>query len=151
LCRIHGVVGFERLKVCAHALDKENGFEYISHETYNRYTTRETLDILYTSTFTDNLSHEIHYKSDLPLFASKASQHVYINNLKIYDFWKQVDAKYGPPDNATEVKWGLGGKKPYMTASTGNLDLIDPILKNLDISRMMHEDTTISNMPYYNF
>jgi len=151
LCRIHGIIGFERLKACAREIAVANGFEYISLERYNRQSTRETLEIHYTSTFSDNLSHYIIYTSNVPISTSKASQNVYINNLKIYDFWRRIDMRYGQPDNTSEVKWGLGGKKPYLQASTGKLELVDPLLRDLDISRMLNEDSRLANVPYYSF
>lgn len=151
ICRIHGIVGFERLRACAAGIARENGFEYVALEVYNRVSTKETMTVLYTSSFTDNLAHHIIYKSEVPISTSKASPQVYINNLKIYDFWRRVDLRYGPPDNTSEVKWGLGGKKPYMQASTGNLELVDPVLKDLDSARMLNEDSRLSNIPYYNF
>ena len=151
ICRIHGIIGFERLRACAAMIARENGFEYIAFETYNRSSTKETLSVLYTSTFTDNLSHHIIYKSEVPISTSKASPHVYINNLKVYDFWRRIDLRYGPPDNTSEIKWGLGGKKPYLQASTGNLELVDPVLKDLDSARMLNEDSRLANIPYYNF
>jgi len=151
LCRAHGIIGFERLKSCARNISRANGYEYIAHEVYNRHSTMESIEVAYTSSFTNNLSHWIFYKSDVPLFASHASEHVYINNLKIYDFWRRVDARYGKPDNTSEVKWGLGGKKPYLKASTGKLELVDPLLKDLDISRMINEDSRFTNIPYYSF
>ena len=58
---------------------------------------------------------------------------------------------YGPPDNTSEVKWGLGGKKPYMKAKTGLLELNDPLLKDLDTARMFNEDTRLANTNYYTF
>lgn len=151
LCRINGVVGFERLAACAANIARVNGFEYVAYESYNRYATRESIEVTYTSTFTDNLSHHIIYKSEVPLSTSKASQNVYINNLKIYDFWRRIDLRYGQPDNASEIKWGLGGKKPYLQASTGRLELVDPLLKDLDISRMLNEDARFTNIEYYTF
>ena len=151
ICRIHGVVGFERLKACAAMIARENGFEYVALEVYNRVSTRETMTVFYTSSFTDNLAHHIIYKSEVPISDSKASPQVYINNLKIYDFWRRIDLRYGPPDNTSEVKWGLGGKKPYMQATTGNLELVDPVLKDLDAARMLNEDSRLANIPYYNF
>jgi len=151
LCRINGIVGFERLAACSANIAKANGFEYIAHEVYNRYATRESIEVSYTSTFTDNLSHHIIYKSEVPISSSKASQNVYINNLKIYDFWRRIDLRYGQPDNASEIKWGLGGKKPYLQASTGRLELVDPILKDLDISRMLNEDSRFTSVEYYTF
>ena len=151
ICRIHGIVGFERLKACAAGIARENGFEYVALEVYNRVATKETMTILYTSSFTDNLAHHIVYKSEVPISTSKASPQVYINNLKIYDFWRRIDLRYGPPDNTSEVKWGLGGKKPYMQATTGNLELVDPVLKDLDSARMLNEDSRLANIPYYNF
>ena len=151
LCRINGIVGYERLNACAANIARENGFEYIASEVYNRYATRESIEVSYTSTFTDNLSYHIVYKSEVPLSSSKASQNVYINNLKIYDFWRRIDLRYGQPDNTSEIKWGLGGKKPYLQASTGRLELMDPILKDLDVSRMLNEDSRFANIEYYTF
>lgn len=151
ICRINGIIGFERLKACAAGIARENGFEYVALEVYNRVSTKETMTILYTSSFTDNLAHHIVYKSEVPISDSKASPQVYINNLKIYDFWRRIDLRYGPPDNTSEVKWGLGGKKPYMQATTGNLELVDPVLKDLDSARMLNEDSRLANIPYYNF
>ena len=151
LCRIHGIVGFERLKACARDVAQTNGFEYIAFEIYKRHSTRETISVLYTSTFTNNLAHHIYYESDLPMSVSRASQYVYINNLKIYDFWRRIDLRYGKPDNTSEVKWGLGGKKPFLKASTGRLELSDPVLKELDAARMLNEDARLTNVPYYNF
>lgn len=151
LCRQHGVIGFERLNACATRVAVENGYNFIERETYNRYATKESIDVYYSSSFTGNLAHRIFYKSSVPLSDSKASNNVYINNLKIYDFWKRIDLKYGPPDNTSEVKWGLGGKKPYMKAKTGYLELADPLLKDLDMARMFNEDTRLANTNYYTF
>lgn len=151
LCRQHGVIGFERLNACATRVAVENGYNFVERETYNRYSTKESIDVYYTSNFTGNLAHRIYYKSSVPLSDSKASNNVYINNLKIYDFWKRIDLKYGPPDNTSEVKWGLGGKKPYMKAQTGYLELADPLLKDLDVARMFNEDTRLANTNYYTF
>lgn len=151
LCRINGVIGFERLNACATRVSSENGYHFIEREVYNRYSTRESIDVYYTSSFTGNLSHRIFYKSSMPLSESKASKNVYLNNLKIYDFWKRIDMKYGAPDNTSEVKWGLGGKKPYLKARIGALELADPLLKDLDMARMFNEDTKLANTHYYTF
>lgn len=151
MCRQHGVIGFERLNACATRVAFENGYNFVERETYNHYATKESIDVFYTSSFTGNLSHHIFYKSSVPLSDSRASNNVYINNLKIYDFWKRIDLKYGPPDNTSEIKWGLGGKKPYLKAKTGYLELADPLLKDLDMARMFSEDTRLANTNYYTF
>lgn len=151
LCRQHGVIGFERLNACATMVAKENGFQFVEHQTYNRYITRESIEVYFTSTFTDNLAHRIFYKSSVPFNDSKASKNVYLNNIKVFDFWRRIDLKYGKPDNETEVKWGLGGKKPYLKAATGCLELADPLLKDLDTARMLNEDTRFANTQYYTF
>lgn len=151
LCRQHGVIGFERLNACATMVAKENGFQFVEYQTYNRYITRETIEVYFTSTFTDNLAHRIFYKSSAPFNDSKASKNVYLNNIKVFDFWRRIDLKYGKPDNETEVKWGLGGKKPYLKAATGKLELADPLLKDLDTARMLNEDTRFANTQYYTF
>ncbi len=151
LCRLNGVIGFERLNACAAGISRENGYQYIDKEIYNRYSTKESITVHYTSNFTDNVAHHIFYKSYLPMSESRASNKVYINNLKIYDFWRRINLKYGEPDNKSEIKWGLGGKKPYLKATTGYLELADPLLETLDSKRMFNEDTRLSNIQYYNF
>lgn len=151
LCRQHGVIGFERLNACATMVAKENGFQFVEHQVYNRYITKESIEVYFTSTFTDNLAHRIFYKSSVPFSDSKASKNVYLNNIKVFDFWRRIDLKYGKPDNTTEVKWGLGGKKPYLKAGTGKLELTDPLLKDLDTARMINEDTRFANTQYYTF
>ncbi len=151
LCRLHGVIGYERLAACSKEVAKTNGFNYIAKEIYNRQATRENIEVRYTSTFTDNLSHYISYSSHIPFSNSKASQNIYINNIKIYDFWRRIDLRYGQPDNISEIKWGLGGKKPFLKATTGHLELVDPLLQDLDVSRMLNEDSRLANTPYYTF
>ena len=151
LCRINGVIGFERLRACATRIAQSNGHQFIEKQTYNRHTTRETIEVNYTSSFTDNVSYRVYYKSNLPMSDSKNSKHVYINNIKIFDFWRRIDLKYGKPDNASEVKWGFGGKKPYLQAKTGELVLMDQLLVSLDTTRMYNEDSQMSNVQYYNF
>lgn len=151
LCRQHGVIGFERLNACAVLVAKSNGYQFVDHQVYNRYITRESIEVYFTSTFTDNLAFSIHYKSSVPFSASKSSKNVYLNNIKIFDFWQRIDMKYGQPDNLSEVKWGLGGKKPFLKAATGRLELTDPLLKELDRARMLNEDTRFANTQYYTF
>lgn len=151
LCRQHGVIGFERLNACATMVAKENGFQFVDRQVYNRYITRESIEVYFTSTFTDNLAFSIRYKSSVPFSDSKASKNVYLNNIKVFDFWRRIDLKYGAPDNESEVKWGLGGKKPYLKAGTGRLELTDPLLKDLDSARMLNEDTRFANTQYYTF
>ena len=151
LCRINGVVGFERLNACLVRIAQHHGYQFVERQVYNRHLTRETIEVNFTSSFTDNLSYRIKYKSNLPMSTSKASKNIYINNLKIFDFWKRIDLKYGEPDNTTEVKWGLGGKKPYMQAKTGELELMDPLLIGLDSTRMYNEDSRLANTQYYTF
>lgn len=151
LCRINGIVGFERLNACATKIAKENGHQFVEKQIYSRYTTRETIEVNYSSSFTDNLSYRVFYKSTLPMSKSKASKNIYINNIKIFDFWRRIDLKYGKPDNASEIKWGMGGKKPYLQAKTGQLELFDPLLLSLDSTRMFNEDSRLSNTQYYTF
>ncbi|MBR5599508.1 MAG: hypothetical protein IKW39_05655 [Alphaproteobacteria bacterium] len=151
LCRINGVVGFERLNACMTKIAQHHGYQFVEKQVYNRHLTKESIEVNYTSSFTDNLSYRIHYKSSIRMSESKASKNVYINNLKVFDFWKRIDLKYGEPDNTTEVKWGLGGKKPYMKAKTGELELMDPLLIGLDSTRMYNEDSRFANTQYYTF
>ena len=55
------------------------------------------------------------------------------------------------PDNKDEVLWGLGGNKPYLKAASGVLLLEDPMLRELDYTRMSREDQRFINTDLYNF
>ena len=151
LCKLNGVVGFERLNACATRIAQEHGYQFVERQIFNKYLTKETIEVNFTSSFTDNMSYRVHYKSNIQMSDSKASKNIYINNIKVFDFWRRIDLKYGKPDNTTEVKWGLGGKKPYLRASTGEIELMDPLLSGLDSSRMFNEDSRLANTEYYTF
>ena len=45
----------------------------------------------------------------------------------------------------------MGGKKPYLQAKTGQLELFDPLLISLDSTRMFNEDSRLANTEYYTF
>ena len=75
----------------------------------------------------------------------------YLRNLKVFDFWKKVNQKYGTPDNREQVIWGLGDKKPSLQARTGRLLLQDPMLLELDYTRMSREDQKFMNTAVYTF
>ena len=76
---------------------------------------------------------------------------MYLRNIKIFDFWKKVNQKYGRPDNQEEITWGLGDKKPSLKAATGRLILEDPMLLELDYTRMSREDQKFMNTAVYSF
>ena len=76
---------------------------------------------------------------------------VYLRNIKVYDFWKKINQKYGNPDNKETITWGLGGNKPFLKAQTGYLLLEDPMLQELDYTRMSREDARYMNTDLYSF
>ncbi len=151
-CRSHGVVGFERLNACVVKAAKENNHHYIASEKYTKYDTQEEASIAYTSNFTKNKVYKITYQSNLPRYIKGSSQKShYLRDIKIFEFWRRINQKYGVPDNKEEVIWGLGGNKPYLKASTGFLLLEDPMLRELDYTRMSREDQKFLNTDRYNF
>ena len=74
-----------------------------------------------------------------------------LNEKKINDFFKIINQKYVTPENKDEVIWGLGGNKPYLQAGTGRLILEDPMLRELDYTRMSREDQKFMNTDLYSF
>ena len=71
--------------------------------------------------------------------------------LRLIDFWKKINQKYGQPDNKEKITWGLGDKKPFLQAQTGKLVLYDPMLLELDYARMSREDQKFLNTAVYTF
>lgn len=150
-CRNQGVVGYERLASCVVELAKKANHQYPETVRFSRFDTKEELEIKLTSNFTGNKVYRILYKSMSPLITGNSNKAMYLRNVKIYDFWKKVSQKYGAPDNKDEVLWGLGGDKPYLKAASGILLLEDPMLRELDYTRMSREDQRFINTDLYNF
>ena len=151
-CRNAGVVGYERLASCVVKAAKENNHQYVESEKFVKYDTQEEISISLTSNFTNNKIYKIVYKSMSARKIQGSSQKVqYLRDIKVYDFWRKINQKYGVPDNREDVIWGMGGNKPYMKAATGFLLLEDPMLKELDYTRMSREDQKYMYTNLYNF
>lgn len=150
-CRNHGVVGYERLESCVVETAKKDKHQYVSLTKYSKFSTKEEIEVRFTSNFTNNKVYKITYKSMASAITGNSQKAIYLRNIKIYDFWKKVNQKYGAPDNRDDVVWGLGGNKPYMQAATGMLVLEDPMLRELDYTRMSREDQKFMNTGIYSF
>ena len=150
-CRASGVVGYERLENCVIKIAKRDKHQYVETAAYAKYDTKETIEIKFTSNFTNNKAYKISYKSEAANITGNSQKAIYLRNIKVYDFWKKINQKYGNPDNRDDVIWGLGGNKPYMQAATGRLVLEDPMLRELDYTRMSREDQRFMNTDLYSF
>lgn len=150
-CRGNGVVGYERLMNCVIEIAKKNNHQYVETAKYAKFATKEEIEIKLTSNFTGNKIYNIMYKSMSGRVVGSGAKAAYLRNIKVFDFWKKVNQKYGTPDNKDEVTWGLGGNKPYMKAATGYLLLEDPMLRELDYTRMSREDQRFMNTDLYSF
>lgn len=150
-CRNHGVVGYERLESCVVEAAKQDKHQYVSLTKYSKFSTKEEIIVNFTSNFTNNKVYRVIYKSMSPTITGNSPKAMYLRNIKIYDFWKKVNQKYGAPDNRDDVTWGLGSNKPYMRAATGYLLLEDPMLRELDYTRMSREDQRYMNTDIYSF
>lgn len=151
-CRNSGVVGYERLNSCVVKAAQETNHQYTESAKFAKYDSQEEVNIWLTSNFTNNKVYKITYSTGITKVNRGSGQKIqYLHNIKTYEFWRRINQKYGAPDNKTEVLWGLGGNKPYMRAATGRLMLEDPMLRELDYTRMSREDAKFMNTNLYNF
>lgn len=150
-CRQTGVVGYERLANCVVKLSQKDNYQYIENAQYTKYDTGEEVHVFMTSNFTNNKIYRIMYKSISANIKGNSQKSLYLRNIKIYDFWRKINQKYGAPDNKEDITWGLGENKPYLKAATGFLVLEDPMLKELDWTRMSREDQKFLNTDLYTF
>ena len=150
-CRNQGIVGYERLEACVISMAKKDGHQYLQYIKYAKFDSKEEIEVYFTSNFTENKVYKIVYKSTIASITGNSPKATYIRNIKVYDFWKKINQKYGQPDNKTNVTWGLGGDKPFLKASTGNLLLEDPMFREMDYTRMSREDQRFINSEFYNF
>ncbi|MBE6453202.1 MAG: hypothetical protein E7012_06935 [Alphaproteobacteria bacterium] len=151
LCRNSGVVGYEKIESCITQKAKKENHQYVQTAQYAKYNTKEEIEVTFTSNFTANRVIKVVYKSQAANRAGNSPKSVYLRNIKVYDFWKTVNQKYGQPDDKENVTWGMGGNKPYLKAATGYLKLEDPMLKELDYTRMSREDQRYMNTDLYSF
>ena len=130
---------------------KKGGYEYVYYVKYSKFDSKEEIEVFLTSNFTGNKVHKIIYKSGVPATSGNSPKAVYLRNIKVYDFWKKINQKYGNPDDKNNVTWGLGGNKPFLKAATGYLLLEDPMFVEMDYTRMSREDQRFIHSDYYNF
>lgn len=150
-CRGSGVVGYERTQACVVQKAKKDNHQYVQTAKYAKYDTKEEIEVTFTSNFTENKVYKIEYSSQASNITGNSQKAIYLRNIKIYDFWKKINQKYGKPDDKEAVIWGMGGNKPYMKAKTGWLLLEDPMLRELDYTRMSREDQRYLNTDLYSF
>ena len=150
-CSSQGIVGFERMQSCISTMAKKDGYEYVYFLKYAKFDSKEEIEIYLTSNFTDNKVYKVIYRSKIPAVPGNSQKAIYMRNLKVYDFWKKINQKYGEPDNKNNVTWGLGGNKPFLKATTGFLHLEDPMFVEMDYSRMSREDQRFVHSDFYNF
>lgn len=150
-CRNDGIVGYERIEACVIDKAKKGGHQYLQFLKYAKFDSKEEIEVHFTSNFTENKVYKIVYNSQAASITGNSPKAVYIRNIKVYDFWKKINQKYGQPDNKTTVTWGLGGNKPYLKAATGHLLLEDPMFREMDYTRMSREDQRFINSDFYNF
>ena len=150
-CRNQNVVGYERTEACVVKMAQKNNYQYIEQLYFNNFRTKESMRIFFTSNFTGNKAYRIVYNSDAANVKGSGAKADYLRNIKVYDFWKKINQKYGVPDNKEQVIWGLGENKPYLQAATGKLMLYDAMLLELDYTRMSREDQRFMNTDVYTF
>lgn len=64
MCRNQGVVGFERIGSCVVKMAKQKNYQYVQHEKYANFHTKEEVEVFYTSNFTGNKVHRIMYHTE---------------------------------------------------------------------------------------
>lgn len=150
-CRNNGTIGYERVENCVVEIAKKNNHQYVALAKFSKFSTKEDIEIRLTSNFTNNKIFYISYKTGSGKVIGSGSKAAYLRNIKVFDFWKKVNQKYGNPDNKEDITWGLGTNKPYLRASTGYLLLEDPMLRELDYTRMSREDQRFMKTDLYSF
>lgn len=151
-CRDTGVVGYERLNSCVVKAAKEGNYQFVESARFSKDDSKEEITIWLTSNFTRNKVYKIAYETGITgINRGSSAKIAYLRSIKVYEFWRRINQKYGSPDNKDDVLWGLGENKPYMKASTGHLLLEDPMLRELDYTRMSREDQRFMNTNLYNF
>ncbi len=151
-CRNSGIIGYERINNCVIKAAKDTNHHFVESCRFIKLDSREEINIWLTSNFTNNKIYRITYSTGITNINRGSGQKIkYLHDIKTYEFWRRINQKYGPPDNKSEISWGMGSGKPYLRATTGKLLLEDPMLQQLDYDRMVREDAKIINSNLYNF
>lgn len=106
-CRTkHKLAILKEVRECILSYAQDDDLHYIRSEVFTRASTRETIQVDYTSPATDNISFRIAYvgKGDNSLNTSRANM---VKKLKRKnDFWNLVFNTYGLPDDSNKLLWG---------------------------------------------
>ena len=136
-CRNKGIVIPAQVSQCVKDYACHENTRYISEATLKRKN--ETIQLFFTSHATDNQLYKIIYinKGDSSLNFTRVNYAK--KKLRQKEFWDAIVAKYGNPDDATNLIWGDPQKaylKAFMTGSAYDAYII-------------MEDVQLSNEDYF--
>ena len=115
---------YDSKKNCIKETARLNQSEYVSALVFENKPLRETLNIEFTSTFSDNHVYRIRYvnKGDHSLGSTNEAKYLKIKRRE--EFLDQLIRKYGAPDDELALMWGISGLSATLQAdiSEGALD-----------------------------
>ncbi|MBR1600612.1 MAG: hypothetical protein IJ677_03445, partial [Alphaproteobacteria bacterium] len=94
-CRNQGVIGYERIANCVFQLSKKNNYEYVQKMNFSNFHTKESIEVYFTSNFTGNKVHRVMYQTEAANVLGSGAKAEYLRNIKVFDFWKKINQKYG--------------------------------------------------------
>lgn len=115
LCTNQGTTRPHELRDCVRQLGALNEATYIAEMWLERFTTGETVQILFTSPATDNYAYKIYYKNKGDNSLGTTRMDLAAKFRRKNQFWTKMFETYGLPDNADKYIWG-NPQKAYMQA-----------------------------------
>lgn len=152
-CRKRGMVGYDKISNCILAKAEKDEKRYIYKMSFNKYETRESLDVYFTSPYTKNRAFKAEYNSAGDPSLGSSPKSLYQRHDRLRNFWVRVYKKYGQPDDETEdgMIWTKGYEEPLLLARHGYLLLEDPNLPYADQQAMIRVDKKMLNGSLFSF
>ncbi len=140
-CQSFGEVVYEKLAYCIREVAKRDGHEYIESIVFNKYSTKERLEVFFTSNFTRNRVYKIEYKAGGDPSLGNTQKDRYLKDVWMRNFYTRVYKKYGNPDDMERYTWSSGENKPFLKVGPGYIVLADPGFLSMDSALMARAQT----------
>ena len=144
------------IRACINDLANEEELQYTKKMDFERYSSRETVSVDFTSLATENVSYRVSYKNKGDSSLNSTRKNVALKSNRHKEFWNLVFSVYGLPDEPEKMIWG-NENTSFLTASMtgsaydGYIMLESTQLQNDDYFKWEDSLKSISKISSFNF
>lgn len=104
------------IRACMQEISNEEEMKYVKTLGFERASSRESIQVDFTSSATENVSYRISYKNKGDSSLNSSRKNVAIKSNRHKEFWNLIFSVYGLPDEPERMIWG-NEETSFLTAS----------------------------------